>query len=382
VPETSYDVVLTGYVAQGRDLKDVTSRFAAMFKLDATIAAHYFSGRSLVIRRDVDYQTALHYKTAVEKVGALVELKAVQKGSGENDDQETERQEGRSDPSEGERQQARYGLSEQIKVSANSASHALGAERLVSTRKRTDMPSYPPSPEDLQQVVELRIALASVLQDLLATESEDAQYTSGLIKSLIAVRHEIIRTTKALIEQRIYALESGAPLTLAIPVTIPDPDRANQLAQELRTQIDLVAQARSDAAQHSGGLIAAVKASTVAMQEQSLAMLRQHYLISKYGLSLPKPDTNAVREGTSPSTGSAQTAADATAPASLTKLFEIVKVDARITEANTSWSRYAWQLVVRSLAPAPLRLRARIEFRDSDGFVIDDHLEHNPALLR
>lgn len=62
------------------------------------------------------------------------------------------------------------------------------------------------------------------------------------------------------------------------------------------------------------------------------------------------------------------------------KLFEILKVDARVTEANASWSRYAWKLTIRSFAATSLKMEARIEFQDKEGFVIADHVEYNLML--
>jgi len=62
------------------------------------------------------------------------------------------------------------------------------------------------------------------------------------------------------------------------------------------------------------------------------------------------------------------------------RLFEIVKVDSRITEANDSWSKYAWILVLMSFAERPLKFFATIEFLDRDGFIIDTSSESNILL--
>src|SRR5439155_944923 len=58
----------------------------------------------------------------------------------------------------------------------------------------------------------------------------------------------------------------------------------------------------------------------------------------------------------------------------------IVKVDARVTESNQSWSRFAWQLTVQSLAITPLRLEATIEFQDAEGFIINNSVEYGLVL--
>ncbi|MDA4253848.1 hypothetical protein NY763_20865, partial [Escherichia coli] len=44
-------------------------------------------------------------------------------------------------------------------------------------------------------------------------------------------------------------------------------------------------EAKADARQYSGGLIKVLKLSTVATEEQTMAMLQQKYLTAKYGLA-------------------------------------------------------------------------------------------------
>jgi hypothetical protein len=54
------------------------------------------------------------------------------------------------------------------------------------------------------------------------------------------------------------------------------------------------------------------------------------------------------------------------------KFFEIVSIDTKVIEANDSWTKVAWKLVVQSLSNAPLAFHASIEFLDGDGFIVDD----------
>jgi hypothetical protein len=220
----------------------------------------------------------------------------------------------------------------------------------------------------------LRAEIIRVSQEVAATEAEDALFSGGLVKSLIAVRLQILRTTRALLEQRIHSLETDAPITIVIPTTQPDELRAHALAQDIQAQEVLLQAARGEASLYTGGLVHSLKLSTIATQEQTLAMLRQYHLVAKYGLAIPAP---------SPGTPAAATPAaypsEPTIPPS--PVFEIVKVDARVTETNAVWSRYAWQLAIQSLAKAPLQLQAKIEFLDGQGFIIADHIEHSLILL-
>lgn len=50
---------------------------------------------------------------------------------------------------------------------------------------------------------------------------------------------------------------------------------------------------------------------------------------------------------------------------------EIVSLDARVTESNDSWDKYAWQLVLRSRSDEPLVCTAVIKFLDDAGFIVD-----------
>lgn len=127
-------------------------------------------------------------------------------------------------------------------------------------------------------------ALKETEQEIAEAIAQDATLAGGLIKALVAARLEILRVTRAALRQRIMAEQTGAPLTVQIPATTPDPELAASLAQEIDVQENAVKAARSDAARFAGGLVHALKLSAVATQEQTLSMLRQRYLIARYGL--------------------------------------------------------------------------------------------------
>ena len=60
--------------------------------------------------------------------------------------------------------------------------------------------------------------------------------------------------------------------------------------------------------------------------------------------------------------------------------FEIVDIDAKITERNNVWWRFAWKLTLRNRSSAALLLDATIEFHDSDGFVVDEDRQSSLVL--
>jgi len=214
---------------------------------------------------------------------------------------------------------------------------------------------------------DLHSELEAVRVEIAAAEEKDSMFSGGLIKSLIAVRIEILKTTEALLEQRTQALESGAKLTVEVKASEPDPNRASALAEEIAVQREELKAAGADAAQYSGGLVQAMKLTTVATQEQTLAMLEQEYLIAKYGLGFPVIKPPIPEQEEIPQVGQAKT-------------LEVVDVDARITESNPTWEKFAWKLTVKNLTSSSVGFDAIIEFLDDDGFVVDDAREYGLLL--
>ena len=51
--------------------------------------------------------------------------------------------------------------------------------------------------------------------------------------------------------------------------------------------------------------------------------------------------------------------------------FEIISIDSRVTESNSTWWKYAWILEVSNQGDEDILFNAEIQFQDEDGFVID-----------
>lgn len=183
------------------------------------------------------------------------------------------------------------------------------------------------SPESQAQVQALRAELESTKKEVSAAEAQRARQSGGLLDTLVAIRLEILKTNAALIEQRIHAIESGAKVTVEIVATKVDLERAKQLEAELAKQELKVSEAERKASASSGGLIGAMAMMSTATERNTLAILRQQYLVARFGLGpLPlgaapptimvpgQPATRAVAEGVSGlEVPSAQTAATPTA---------------------------------------------------------------------
>jgi len=69
-----YEVAFSGQIAEGADLDKVKANVAQMFKADDAKLAQLFSGKRVVIKKDIDKQTALKYQAALTKAGALCEV--------------------------------------------------------------------------------------------------------------------------------------------------------------------------------------------------------------------------------------------------------------------------------------------------------------------
>ncbi|HLD67505.1 MAG TPA: hypothetical protein VJA19_15845 [Pseudomonas sp.] len=156
----------------------------------------------------------------------------------------------------------------------------------------------PLSEEEKTLVSMLKTEQQTVAQEVERAEAESGQYSAGLLKGLIDMRLEVLRTNKALIAQRIHAIEARAPVTQKVISYTPDAALVAELEQAITNARAQLEAASADAAQYRGGLLQALKLSTVATQEQTLAMLNQRLLVARYGLALAPPSPAAGSAGT------------------------------------------------------------------------------------
>lgn len=157
------------------------------------------------------------------------------------------------------------------------------------------------TPEQKQEVAALKTELSQTEGEILAAKEVDQQFSGGLIKNLTTARLEVLGTNKALLEQRINAIESGAKIDVVVSGTKPDPELAASIKTEIDNLTAKINEAKADASQYTGGLIQVLKLSAVATEEQSMAMLQQKYLTAKYGLAevkmAPVQDNATIASG-------------------------------------------------------------------------------------
>lgn len=75
--EATYKVILLG-VAQGFDLQDVKEKLAAFFKIKPAKVDAFFKGKPVVVKKGLDNETALKYKSVFELAGATCRIEALE----------------------------------------------------------------------------------------------------------------------------------------------------------------------------------------------------------------------------------------------------------------------------------------------------------------
>ncbi len=232
------------------------------------------------------------------------------------------------------------------------------------------------TPEQKQIVASLKDDLSRVNKEIVQATQEDAKYSGGLIKSLIGVRLEILKTDAALIEQQIHALEGGARTNVVVNVSKPDQARANELLAEIEAQQKKVADARREADRYAGGLVKALSESTAATATNSLAMLEQEYFIAKYGLAMPtipqRPaglGTRTVTEARGPSTNPAAASSKAA------DCLKIEAFDSSVLSSNDVFTELAWKADVANSCSESFKVRVNFTIYDKDEFELDSDRE-------
>ncbi|MHB8797139.1 MAG: hypothetical protein ACYDBY_01630 [Thermoanaerobaculia bacterium] len=227
---------------------------------------------------------------------------------------------------------------------------------------------------------EIAADIAAIDARLRQAEAEDARLAGGLVKALLGSEMEILRQTRAMLQQRASSWTFGIGLKYSVDGKpfVPPADAPQQLAAveaDIAQTREKLAAAEAEAARYSGGLVQALSLSTVATIRNTLAMLEQRRLALKYalpqyvGFQGERPEAASGAAANPP-------AAPASAAAPTERKWSIVEVDSRVTETNDTWWRYAWKLTLRNDAASDLAFDATIEFQDGDGFVIDSDQEH------
>lgn len=70
----SYRLIFEGRIVPGREIEEVRRNLRSLFNIDDDRIERLFAGQPILIKKDVDYETALKYKDAFERAGAICRL--------------------------------------------------------------------------------------------------------------------------------------------------------------------------------------------------------------------------------------------------------------------------------------------------------------------
>ena len=90
-------------------------------------------------------------------------------------------------------------------------------------------------------------------------------------------------------------------------------------------------------------------------------------------------DTDSVSSSNSVTSSTGEnTQQQETAPAEpQAEAVEIVDISTKVTEQNSVWWKYAWNLTLKNNTDRDKSVRAEIKWVDADGFVVDSHTEYS-----
>ncbi len=69
-----FEVAFSGQISEGANLEEVKARVGKIFNADDAKLAQLFSGKRIVIKKNIDQATAAKYKTALNRAGAECEV--------------------------------------------------------------------------------------------------------------------------------------------------------------------------------------------------------------------------------------------------------------------------------------------------------------------
>ncbi len=75
--EELFEVAFEGKIVDEADLQQVKAKVGAMFKADAAKLEQLFSGKRVVIKKNINQATANKYKAALSNAGAVCEIKSL-----------------------------------------------------------------------------------------------------------------------------------------------------------------------------------------------------------------------------------------------------------------------------------------------------------------
>jgi hypothetical protein len=149
------------------------------------------------------------------------------------------------------------------------------------------IPSNPFASDDGPVKSDLEADLAELDGEITETEATVATYRSDRNRALGAGRLEVLKLTRAMLQQRLVAVETETQFEVRAPVVYADKERSERIIEELKNAEAERKRLKREADKAPSGALGAMWLSALAIQEQTVAMLRQEYFVARYGLSAP-----------------------------------------------------------------------------------------------
>jgi Putative peptidoglycan binding domain len=137
---------------------------------------------------------------------------------------------------------------------------------------------------------DIRSDITAIEAEISEAEVSNGNYQGGALALIASLNLETLRLTKSVLEARLAAEESGAPIEIIVPAVQPDPALAGSILAEIQTQQANVDAAKAEAAS-SGGLMQALALTRYETEKLSLAQLRQAWFRAQYGIAFPTSGT-------------------------------------------------------------------------------------------
>lgn len=132
--------------------------------------------------------------------------------------------------------------------------------------------------------------LAEVRAQLKAADDDHAKLAGGLIKVMVGLQRQVLRTTEAMLLHKRSALIRRIDLHYTVNGSLLTPiseEKLGEIAADVEKAESELAKNEEHAKRYSGGLVQAMALVTVETNRLALAQARMAYYAAKYGLGLP-----------------------------------------------------------------------------------------------
>lgn len=236
-------------------------------------------------------------------------------------------------------------------ITKRSAKSVMGAAIVAVNVGLPHAPAW--SQSQTNQVALLEAEITALEEEISSSEAAEADYSGGVLGVISALNTETLRLIQSVLQARIVAEETGAPIEIKVPAVLPDPKLAESILADLQAQQTVVDSAREEAA-GSTGLVAAMAMTRYETERLTLSQLRQSWYRATYGIAFPmtnEPTSPSVRPNIAAATADSDTA-EVSAPAWADADFPEIDYTAAIFEqlSNEEFDLVGWWGVQRSRA--------------------------------